>query len=486
MHLPEKPSLERLRKLARTQQRSSSSTLSAAQLAIARMYGFPSWPRLVAHLTVVAEHQRVHAELAAGADPADRFLDLACLTYTDDDGPHRWSAAREVLAAHPSVGGIHLAAARADTALVARLLAADPGLSVAEGGPQHWQPLMHLAYARHDPDVPLDAVLGTARALLDHGADPNTGYLFQGLPTPFTVLTGAFGAGERDQAPHPHAFALAEVLLVAGADPNDGQALYNRMFHRCDDHLRLLLAHGLGHGDGGPWHSRMPDATESPTVMLRNQLVWAASHEYLDRIRLLAAHNVELDGPLPTPLSGGRTAVDIAALAGRPDAVDLLVSLGCPPPDLSPVDALVGAALAANAGAVARIRSAHPSALPAALDAHPGLVVRAVAAGNVDAVRLLVSLGFPVDGLGRADLPIDEAWESGLHHAAGNGDVALVRALLDLGADLSVVDGRFGGTPFDWALHFDHAEVADLLSSGSPGSDPTAHTVSTRAVTPSG
>jgi len=42
--LPARPSLEQLRKLAKD--RKGSSTLSEAQLAIAREYGFPNWPKL--------------------------------------------------------------------------------------------------------------------------------------------------------------------------------------------------------------------------------------------------------------------------------------------------------------------------------------------------------------------------------------------------------------------------------------------------------
>src|SRR3954469_9489271 len=45
------------------------------------------------------------------------------------------------------------------------------------GGPYDWPPLLYLAYSRIDPTVTADAVLDTARALLDAGADPNAGYL---------------------------------------------------------------------------------------------------------------------------------------------------------------------------------------------------------------------------------------------------------------------------------------------------------------------
>jgi hypothetical protein len=67
------------------------------------------------------------------------------------------------------------------------------------------------------------------------------------------VLTGVFGEGELGpvrQPRHPHALALARLLLEAGADPNDGQALYNRMFEPDDDHLELLFEFGLGADPG--------------------------------------------------------------------------------------------------------------------------------------------------------------------------------------------------------------------------------------------
>ena len=71
----------------------------------------------------------------------------------------------------------------------------------------------------------------SARLLLSHGADPNAGFLW-GATYAFTALTGAFGEGEDgiNQLPHPQCDALATLLLESGADPNDGQALYNRHF----------------------------------------------------------------------------------------------------------------------------------------------------------------------------------------------------------------------------------------------------------------
>src|SRR5262249_7045493 len=163
-----------------------------------------------------------------------------------DDAPARFAQARDLLTRHAELArsSIHTAACVADADRVRAYLAADASLTRREGGPQAWEPLCYLAYARHDPEVSLDATLATALALPHPGADPNAGYRWHGLPPPFTVLTGVLGEGElgpQQQPPHPHWLAFARVLLDAGAEANDGQALYNRMFEPGDEHLVLLF-----------------------------------------------------------------------------------------------------------------------------------------------------------------------------------------------------------------------------------------------------
>src|SRR5204862_2672567 len=173
------------------------------------------------------------------------------------DGPERWMDARQLLLEQPEITehSIHAAAAANHTERVERLLRADSTRACIDGGPFAWTPLLYLAYSRVDPNVSVDAVLTIARLLLDAGADPNAGYLWRGT-YPFTALTGAFGEGElgpRLQPRHSHSLALARVLLDAGANANDSQSLYNRMFLPDNDHLELLFEFGLGRGDGGSW-----------------------------------------------------------------------------------------------------------------------------------------------------------------------------------------------------------------------------------------
>ena len=163
--LPDEPSLEQLRNQAKDLRRAVLAgepgalaeaaaapgplPLHAAQLTVARRYGFPSWARLKRYVEVIERYSRfpdrilaagpLTATPAAGPDPADladRFLRLASLCYADDQ-PERWAQARVLLAEHPELtaASVHAAAAAADTAALRRILAADPGRGPPRGRP---------------------------------------------------------------------------------------------------------------------------------------------------------------------------------------------------------------------------------------------------------------------------------------------------------------------------------------------------------------
>jgi ankyrin repeat protein len=439
--------------------------LHAAQLVVARRYGFPSWARLKRHVEVIERYSRFPERMTGdgGASLADDFLRLVSLCYADDQ-PERWAQGRRLLAAHPEItrDSVYAAAAAADTAALRRLLAADPAAARREGGPFRWTPLFYLAYARHDPQIEGSAVLASARLLLDAGADPNAGYLWHGLPTPFTVLTGVFGEGELGpvrQPRHPHSLALGRLLLEAGADPNDGQALYNRMFQPGNDHLELLFEFGLGTGDGGPWRRRLGDALDTPAEMVRGELAWAITHGLAERVRLLVSHGADL----ATPFEGGATVTSMAATTGHTDLIGYLVAHGAPPPGLDPAGAFVAAVLAADRPALDGLRRAHPGLTDQVRSARPALITWAAACGRPEAVEILAGLGFDVNARGRTDVPSDQPWQTALHKAAEDGNLELAQTLLRLGADPGLRDHRFGSTPLGWARYFGHQPLIDLL-----------------------
>ena len=148
-----------------------------------------------------------------------------------------------------------------------------------------------------------------------------------------------------------HSLALGRLLLEAGADPNDGQALYNRMFEPDNDHLELLFEFGLGTGDGGLWRKRLGSAVQAPAEMVRGQLAWALTHGMAERVSLLADHGVDI----VAPFDDGLSPASLAATTGHPDLVENLVGRGAARPALTPDEAFVAAVLGGDRAAVEQL-----------------------------------------------------------------------------------------------------------------------------------
>jgi hypothetical protein len=466
-NLPDDPHLEHLRKQAKALLKGVRAgdrgaialadefhpvqTLADAQLVVARSYGFPSWPRIVRHVELVDKYSRsphrqsVGGPLDTPEQRADEFLRLATLHYGQDD-PARQRSARQLLDQFPEVAysNIYTKVVAGDIAGVH----ADLAEAAREGGPYRWEPLLYLTYSRLDAPNQVEI----ARLLLENGADPNAGYLWQGLPSPFTAITGVFGRGEGDQPPHPDRVELARVLLDAGADPNDSQTMYN-CGPGCpppydDVHLELLLEYGLGRGDGGPWHERMTTAHPTPQQLLEDELVFASWAGLLHRAELVLAQGTDPEGTgTRHPVYGGSRPYVLAAVQGHAEIAELLRARGAAP--LDEIEEVYAAAMRGetpdiDAGLAAR-----------AVASQRHLPVRAAEIGRTEAMEPLQRLGFDLNRISGGSAPI--------HRAAINGHLDTVKKLIELGADPEVRDPNYNGNALGWAEHNHQQAVIDYL-----------------------
>jgi ankyrin repeat protein len=431
-----------------------------AQLVVARRFGFASWPKLKSHLELVAPYARSPHEQPSGPsltediERVDEFLRLACLTYGGDH-PDRWGRARGLLVAHPELArfSIHTMVVAGDAAAARSLLERDPSQASLQGGPHAWEPLLYLAYSRLGCIAPRMSALDTARLLLAHGADPDAGYLWEGLIPPFTALTGVFGSGTGDAPAHPDSLPFARLLLEAGADPNDAQTMYNRQWDPDDAWLELLFEFGLGTGDGGPWRRLIGARQASPRQMLEDLLITAAHHGFLERVRLLLARGVDPTGAGTShPIYEGRTPVQEAALGGYPEIVSLLTTAGAGKADQ--VETLLAAVTAGDRRTVEGLLEADAGLTGRAIGRHPDQLIRAAEKNSLEAVALLIELGFDVNTMYRT---------APLHEAAMRGNLAMIRLLLEHGADPNARDRSYDATPAGWAEHHNQTEAERYL-----------------------
>jgi ankyrin repeat protein len=438
-----------------------------AQLVIARSFGFPSWPRLKAYLELTPRYSRwpgnepVGEPIADESALVDEFLRLACLNY-GDDGPERWAKARELLAANPELATatIHTIAAVGDPAAARDLLDRDPAEANRQGGPHDWEPLLYLTYSRLGPTGPGRDSLETARVLLEHGADPNAGYLWEGLSPPFTALTGAFGRGEGDPPPHADELALARLLLEAGADANDEQTLYNRHWDPDDRWLALLFEFGLGTGDGGRWCRLLAPVHATPRELIDEQLKSAARAGFAGHVRLLLDHGADPEARRTgSHAYEARTPREEAMVRGHRECAELLSAAGATS-GATPLYAFLEAATVGDRDQVRQLLATDATLTDQALTQYPDQLVRAAQAGSVDGVALLIELGFDVNATNRLDRYRESA---PLHEAAAEGNLEVIELLLAHGADPNLRDESYHSTPAGWAEHFGEPEAQRYL-----------------------
>ena len=359
--------------------------------------------------------------------------------------------AREILAAHPEVAGsdIHTAALLGDFEAVARFLAEDPTNATGKGGPRNWDALTHLCFSRFLRLEPArsEGFLKAAAALLDAGANPNTGFFeenHQPKPEWECALYGAAGV-----AHHPE---LTRLLLDRGADPNDGEVAYhspetldNRTIHvlvesgkLTQDSLGMMLARKFNwHDDDGVHWLLERGADPNWPLWGSRPLHWALRqgtpiHYFEWRLD----HGAD---PL-LPDKDGNTPAGEAARQGRADVLDLFEKRGAVIA-LQGDDAFLGACARGNEAEARKLAAADPSTMVRIQSENPGLLADFAGAGNAPAVRLMLDLGFDA-GAARIK-PRWAAGETALHVATAHGRQSVAELLIERGAPLEA--RRHGG-----------------------------------------
>jgi len=385
-------------------------------------------------------------------DPRSEFISVSVWHGSLD-------RAQELLAAHPEIASsdIHTAALLGDHDAVARFLAEDPANATAKGGPRNWDALTHLCFSKFLRLEPARTAgfLRAATALLDAGANPNTGFFeenHQPKPEWECALYGAAGV-----AHHPE---LTRLLLDRGADPNDGEVAYhspetldNRTLHvlvesgkLTQDTIGLMLARKFNWHDDEGVHWLLEHGVDP------NWPVWGSRPLHFALRCGTPIHYFEwlLDhGADPLlPDKNGTTPVTEAARQGRADVLDLFEQRGLAVA-LQGDDAFLAACARANDTEARKLVAADPSLVGRMQSQSPGRLADFAGAGNTAAVRLMLDLGFDA-GMAR----IQPNWvvgETALHVAAARGRQPVAELLIARGAPLEA--RRHGGwTPLGVAF----------------------------------
>lgn len=414
---------------------SAELTLAAAQLALAREYGFASWPTL---------KDAVDARTQALAATVDAFCQ-ACVSG-------RPGRAARMLAETPEIAGYSFATAvlLGDAERVRAALEHDPSLATRRDPRTGWTALHAACASRmHQLDPALaDELAGVARLLVDAGADPL-------LPSPrWTPLGCAVAATNSGPSNRP----LVELLLANGARPNDEDLYLAGFAHDRHELLPLLLAHikrpaDLGHAFAAPISN---NDTESVRLLLEAgadprryrdddghpvPAVWAAANAGCpgELIELLLAHGADpnLEGP------DRRTAYRVATTAGRTDLLELLHRHGARK-DATDTERFISACIRGNREDAEHQLHTDPGLLARLAPDEQAALIHAAEHGNTDAVELMLDLGLPIAARG-------DNGATALHTAAYAGSPDTVQLLLKRGAELEARDSTWNSTPLEWA-----------------------------------
>jgi hypothetical protein len=428
--------------------------LRDVQVALAREYGAQSWMALKAAFAEAningSTHEKLlsefleHARLRYGVRPGSGKWNES---YYDD--PSRWNYAARILQRHPQLGrgNIHAAVVSGDLAEVERILKARPAAASERATLDAQLPLEYLCYGRLPIAATSQNAVAIAAALLAAGASCQ-----HPLPDDedahFQPLTGAIGAGEAGQPPHPQAEALATLLIERGADPHDAQTLYNTSLGDDDPFwLDFLHAHSAQRGEADKWTQAAPRWPKIPIVDFL--LIMAVHRNHLRRAQWALAHGA--NPRCRHPYYATRNLHTDAIVNGFTSVADLLLQFGGVADTLDGPEAFQAACVRLDRDTAAKLALAHPEYL-----ADPRPLLLAASRDLREVALLLLDLGTS------ADVAIPSNFRP-LHAAASHDSVEVGALLIERGAAIDPIESRFEAAPLGWAIHGKQRRMMDLL-----------------------
>jgi ankyrin repeat protein len=420
----------------------SKFALADAQLVIAREHGFESWVKFAKRVEELAFASSVESL----KNPVAAFIEAAIWHGTLD-------RAEQILAAYPEIAhsSIHAAAVLGDAATVRRFLAQDAANATGKAEPYGGDALVYLCFSKYlqRDKAQSERFLRTATALLDAGADPNTGFISTDEYHDFeSALYGAAGV-----AFHPD---LTRLLLERGGDPNDNETPYHSPETSDNAALRVLVESGKLNADNlttmllrkADWHDYegmkyLLEHGADPNRPTRWKVT--ALHQALRRDNGIANIQAMLDhGANPALHSEleGRSGTAIAARRGRGDVLQLLQQRGIPL-ELEGADRLIAACAINDAAAIHSIAAGEPQLIDQ-LNAEGGkLLAEFAGTANTEGVRYLLDLGISASALYNGDPYFDIASNSTALHVAGwKAWPKTVKLLIERGAPINAEDSK--------------------------------------------
>lgn len=323
-------------------------------------------------------------------------------------------------------------------------------------GPKTWEPLLLLCFTRISlPAVERNAV-AIAHTLLDHNADPNAYYMAG--DSRYTPLVGVIGEGEEDRPPHRQRDTLVRSLLERGAEPYDGQVIYNIHFHgNVLWFLELIYERSLQLGRKSDW--------DDPNWSMLNQgnygdgarwhLEIAIKKNDIELAKWCLAHGANPNAP---PASDERfpqfSLPELAVRRGCPEIAELLLRHGGKPFPFVPgdKDLFESACFRLDRARAASLARKHRELLRST-----DVIFKATKQDRADVVALLLDLGMSPD--------VEDAESQRPLHIAGYDDAVRVAALLiKSGAEIDPRESNFNNTPLDCAVYMQKPRMIELLS----------------------